>query len=1478
MEKDYVQILMDGITQIVDAKIAAASKNYTAVQEATIVENHDRNSGQYTVLLDGARRLANVAESQSGVVFYLQDQVYVGNLGDRSDLIILGKKVTADTAPMIAADPFSDYIRFLKTDKTNFAGKAKLAEWRIAPAAKADIVTIALDSSITRKQNASFAIDVIVTTNENNKYKYSLQHNDFLGSLNFTEKIIRYATLDVSNLPELSSITLEVSGDLIIDWDTSFLELGKVLSDTIREEVFIYSSNEQYTYNSNITSANIKLQYTYQVPETLEYKVATDITEQEEKTANIVVYWERLEKDGVNWISVDDNDFSATIALRQDVDQEKIRVRLERVNVDTGFIETLYSNIIVYINEKETQKSYIDKQSALLELSDGTNGLYDLWDFTGQIIDPKVTIINREATLQFISLYDEGEIVDNIESIVWTYPEQYMTIGRDISGSSVVYTPNAIGDNNEAKLIWLRDSLTFKYRLLDTTLQQPENTSLVCRINFKNGIESIEVVKSLYFTQQTMAGDTVTVRFYYYNNDGQKIYTLFFPTDNRPEAEKTVYYIETSIRDSSGSITDLTEYNIHYSILNNFIGKDEANNDQYRVLWNDSNNTFKIYDTIMFNEQMRSPVLEVSIQSIADVSAHLSIKKLVPIPLYTVQVQPNEIVYQGTTEVEYDSSGFQPKFKNEPLKLYIQGSSTIGTWNLVKHIDDEYKQYEPAYPVLDTIGADVYLLPQNYYENQLPYYDCCLTFTDNNGNILLVQPLIIRKSGYVSSLIHNWDGGYHVSDDGKVLTPSLIAGSKNNKNEFTGIVAGDFANVTKDGGASQDTINGGILGYLEGSQSFGFLADGTAFIGRSGAGRIEFDGNQGIIKSAFAQLPQDGSHYSTGGMVIDLNATDANNNMTGALYTAKASIEPDGTLHAQGAQINGHIVAETGDIAGFSISNNVMRHMPQGSTTDFFIRTSGVDENSLQVGNSDAKNDWRIWLQGDKTGNVGRFGVDSKGILYATGANIEGNLEVTSGRVALFDIDGAELRTAAYTRPGDIQRKSGFRSPSETHQKNDAAFAIGYPYVTGGTTNYWHKAPFYVTFDGTLYASGAHISGQIEADTGKIGGDNGWVITTNEISSGKLGNDNSFYLRSAGSSGNVTIAGSSSKTDWRLGIGKNFGVDSGGNLFCSGSGKIGGVNFIDNAEQRFIWLEGAETKGEYISGFYSLFKENGTFTLAGAPLFYVGAKKPANGEISSLDNHELYKQIRDTAKAYIDGFGNMRLKGNIIAQQGIINTDLKINKNLTFVGSNSSQFARFDRQVYGTTYTLQLIKVYCSFGIPKQSSDDQITVSVSKKFLPNLNLVDDLYIRITSIYKDNNAQKSKTQLIFGNSRYQQLDPNASATSILDLTFNISKSAGQRTKVTVELVDDADNLLALIGTNNSTDTINGGSYSWYPNYKMKEFFKPSSCAIYDISKGDVDSSTSAIPISLYITALHLYKPDGTGTSVSLNYDKLKSLLS
>ena len=43
--------------------------------------------------------------------------------------------------------------------------------------------------------------------------------------------------------------------------------------------------------------------------------------------------------------------------------------------------------------------------------------------------------------------------------------------------------------------------------------------------------------------------------------------------------------------------------------------------------------------------------------------------------------------------------------------------------------------------------------------------------------------------------------------------------------------------------------NTGIYGFQKGISTFGFRDDGTAFIGKPNAGRLEFDGNTSIIQS-----------------------------------------------------------------------------------------------------------------------------------------------------------------------------------------------------------------------------------------------------------------------------------------------------------------------------------------------------------------------------------------------------------------------------------------------------------------------------------------------------------------------------------------------------------------------------------------------------------------------------------------------------
>jgi hypothetical protein len=52
--------------------------------------------------------------------------------------------------------------------------------------------------------------------------------------------------------------------------------------------------------------------------------------------------------------------------------------------------------------------------------------------------------------------------------------------------------------------------------------------------------------------------------------------------------------------------------------------------------------------------------------------------------------------------------------------------------------------------------------------------------------------------------------------------------------------------VDVEGAISEHT---GIYGFQKGAASFGFRDDGTAFIGKPGAGRLEFDGNKSTIES-----------------------------------------------------------------------------------------------------------------------------------------------------------------------------------------------------------------------------------------------------------------------------------------------------------------------------------------------------------------------------------------------------------------------------------------------------------------------------------------------------------------------------------------------------------------------------------------------------------------------------------------------------
>lgn len=123
------------------------------------------------------------------------------------------------------------------------------------------------------------------------------------------------------------------------------------------------------------------------------------------------------------------------------------------------------------------------------------------------------------------------------------------------------------------------------------------------------------------------------------------------------------------------------------------------------------------------------------------------------------------------------------------------------------------------------------------------------------------------------------------------------------------------------------------------------------------------------------------------------------------------------------------------------------------------------------------------------------------------------------------------------------------------------------PTPSGGTakTN-WRAvigSKFGVDSEGNLYANNAYITGEIKADTGRIGGTSGWTIASQQIYSTDetIGTDNSMFLSTKNLAG--TVAGTTLTTtapSWRLTVGSNFGVDNTGKLYASGADISGAVH------------------------------------------------------------------------------------------------------------------------------------------------------------------------------------------------------------------------------------------------------------------------------------------------------------------------------
>lgn len=284
-------------------------------------------------------------------------------------------------------------------------------------------------------------------------------------------------------------------------------------------------------------------------------------------------------------------------------------------------------------------------------------------------------------------------------------------------------------------------------------------------------------------------------------------------------------------------------------------------------------------------------ILEFSVNGIQHGESSVELTTFFPIA-YSANT---DYYIEGASAVVYDSQGGNPSYFKQPYKLFQQippsgtgvgGEVTGCSWDIdyTNSPSDDTKAYLPTLSKGALLpanmwvdGGDISYDAEKNATSHIPYVFCKV-----GEDVVWSQPILIIQNRYPSPMLNAWDGKFTIDEEnGTILSTMVSAGRKNKDNQFEGVLMGD---IEAGAGFNPDNKSGlGIYGFNAGAQAFGFNIDGTAFLGKSGRGRILFDGNSGSISSASYNDPAvrepitdaDGNtigyRSTTAGMMIDLD-------------------------------------------------------------------------------------------------------------------------------------------------------------------------------------------------------------------------------------------------------------------------------------------------------------------------------------------------------------------------------------------------------------------------------------------------------------------------------------------------------------------------------------------------------------------------------------------------------------------------------
>ena len=569
-----------------------------------------------------------------------------------------------------------------------------------------------------------------------------------------------------------------------------------------------------------------------------------------------------------------------------------------------------YSDVLVFTNEEEVASDLTLQlvKGLTLEVDDDYKGNYHIYDEQGNIISKRESQKKRIITAKWDSIITGDYGSSGIESIEWRIPTVNTMIQYPEKG--IEYT-----DYEEIKFDNQIDFESYPYNLYRKKLDSDTDYVLVTdrttdyrQTFYKRSITSYTPDSKgiTYFSikrpsrefedhmpgteEPASSGQIFRIKDFYNENFVNNTIKCIVRKNNLEyTAELTLTFGPTGTAGTdftfelefSNKIPALTVGNSSITViphLYNYENKDVIEDylstleygwhsplDSSEIVIDQSNLIVKkgkitISVTNKNNiENLRYYILgaKVKVSTLNNKEVYLYTYKPVP-----VRLNDGYISIDGADRVSYNSAGTNPSYYKDSYKIYTyenQATTEIQDVSWQISLGEELNGLTPDPNFYPTLSDQYALIPPSVYikENGREVAVECI----QNGQIIWTQPIYIYQNEYSSALLNSWDGSLTFDEEnGIILSRTVGAGSKDDRNRYRGVIMGDVAQV-------DNTPIYGLYGYSEGVQSFGFKIDGTAFIGKSGKGQINFDGNSGQISS----LSRNVSAEKGEGMLIDLD-------------------------------------------------------------------------------------------------------------------------------------------------------------------------------------------------------------------------------------------------------------------------------------------------------------------------------------------------------------------------------------------------------------------------------------------------------------------------------------------------------------------------------------------------------------------------------------------------------------------------------